>query len=137
MPHFVIQKARRRRRAFTLIEIIVILIIIALLVIIIVPHIFIQVKVGKAHRERADLEAINGAIEHYALDNGKVGGFQPTFADLRKYIDPNTDVYRNNGNDLYGDSYGPFIVGQRPVVPPKTATKLATVAGPDYWSPFQ
>jgi prepilin-type N-terminal cleavage/methylation domain-containing protein len=135
MQHLAFPKARRK--GFTLIEIIVILIIIALLVVIIVPHIFIQVKVGRARREKADLQALTSAIEHYALDNGKVGGFQPTFADIRKYLDPATDVYKNDGKDLFGDRYGPFIIGERPTVPPKTATKLSSVAGPEFWSPFQ
>ena len=129
--------ALRAHRGFSIIEVIVILIIIALMLIIVVPHIFSQLKAGKAPRIKADLVTLNSAIEHYALDNGKVGGFQPEYADLRKYLDPKSDVYRDNGKDVFGDSYGPFTVGTRPSVPPETAARLSDVVSQDYWSPFQ
>jgi Tfp pilus assembly protein PilE len=125
------------RRGFTIIEIAVILIIIALMLIIIVPHFANELKESKARRVKADLITLNAAIEHYALDNGKVSGARASYADLRKYLDPETDVYRLNGQDALGDRYGPFTVGVRPSVPPKTAGKLESVAGPDFWSPFQ
>jgi type II secretion system protein G len=125
------------RRGFTIIEIAVILVIIALMLVIIVPHFFSQLKARKAQRVKEDLITLNSAIEHYALDNGKTSGAQPGYADLRKYLDPRTDVYRRDGKDVFGDSYGPFIVGTRPSVPPKTEDRLMDVAGPDFWSPFQ
>jgi len=125
------------RRAFTLIEIAVILVIIALMMIIVIPHFLVQAKERKARRVKQDLVALNVAIEHYALDNGKVSGYRLSYADLQKYLDPKTDVYQRDGRDILGDSYGPFTVGQRPAVPTKTATELSTVAGADYWSPFQ
>ena len=125
------------RRGFTIIEIVVILIIIALMLVIIVPHCFTELKARKAARVKSDLVALNSAIEHYALDNGKVGGAHADFADLRKYLDPQTDVYRRNGRDIFGDSYGPFIVGTRPSVPQRTVRALSGVISDDYWSPYQ
>jgi general secretion pathway protein G len=125
------------RRGFTIIEIAVILIIIGLMLVIVVPHFFIQVKERKARRVKADLVTLNTAIEHYALDNGKVSGAQVSYADLRKYLDTSTDIYQSDGRDVFGDSYGPFIVGSRPTVPRKTEDKLSDVAGPEFWSPFQ
>ena len=125
------------RRGFTIIEIAVILVIIALMLVIIIPHFFSEMKERKAHRVKNDLITLNSAIEHYALDNGKVSGFQPAYADLRKYLDPKSDVYRLQGKDILGDTYGPFTIGVRPPVPPKTASQLLDVAGPDFWSPFQ
>ena len=127
----------RRRRGFTIIEVVVILIIIGLMLVILVPHVFNILKLRKADRVRADLVTLNAAIEHYALDNGKVGGIHVQYADLRKYLDPQSDAYRRDGSDVFGDSYGPFIVGDRPSVPRRTATKLSDVTGADFWSPFQ
>lgn len=124
------------RRGFTIIETAVILIIIALMLLIIVPHFLQQLEVGKAQRVRDDLVALNTAIEHYALDNGKAAGAAVNYDDLRKYLDPKTDAYRREGHDVYGDSYGPFSVGTRPSVPEATADRLAAMTGPDYWSPF-
>jgi type II secretory pathway pseudopilin PulG len=135
MPHFT--SPRPPRRAFTIIEVAVILVIIALMLVIIVPHLLNGLKARKAQRVKDDLVTLNSAIEHYALDTGKVAGFQPDYADLRKYLDPNTDIYLRQGEDILGDTYGPFTVGARPSVPPKTASKLSTVAGPDFWSPYQ
>jgi type II secretory pathway pseudopilin PulG len=125
------------RRGFTIIEIAVILIIIALMLVIIIPHFFSKLKERKARRVKEDLITLNAAIEHYALDNGKTSGFHPSYADVRKYLDPKSDVYRRDGKDVLGDAYGPFTVGARPPVPPKTASELMDVAGPDFWSPFQ
>ena len=128
---------RSSTRGFTIVEIIVVMIIIALMLIIIIPHTVIELKARKAQRVKNDLITLNSAIEHYALDNGKTSGFQPTFADLRKYLDPKSDIARLNGKDVYGEAYGPFVVGSRPAVPPQTAHKLSSVASPDFWSPFR
>ena len=129
--------ALRARRGFTIIEVIVVVIIIGLMLLLIVPHLFSELKMRKAGRIKDDLMTLNSAIEHYALDNGKMGGVQPSYADLRKYLDPKTDVYRRNGKDVFGESYGPFTIGTRPSVPAQGATKLSDVASQDFWSPFQ
>jgi len=136
MPHLP-SSTVRARRGFTIIEVAVILIIIALMLIIIVPHLLSMLEARKAQRVKDDLVTLNSAIEHYALDNGKVSGMQPAFADLRKYLDPKTDIFRRNGKDAFGDSYGPFIIGARPSVPPHTASKLSDAVSEDFWSPFQ
>jgi prepilin-type N-terminal cleavage/methylation domain-containing protein len=135
MPHP--PSLARTRRGFTIIEIVVVLIIIALMLIIIIPHFFTTMKSKEAEVVKADLVELNSAIEHYALDNGKVAGTALDYADLRKYLDQSTDAYRRNGRDVFGDSYGPFIVGKRPSVPKETAAKLAGTVPTDYWSPYQ
>jgi len=128
--------SRSARRGFTIIEIAIIIIIIALMLIIVLPHFLNQINGGRAKREKADLDALNVAIEHYALDNGKMEG-HPSYEDLRRYLDPKTDVAHNDGKDVFGNSYGPFTIGSPPSVPPGTAAKLSGVAGPDFWSPHQ
>jgi prepilin-type N-terminal cleavage/methylation domain-containing protein len=125
------------RHGFTIIETAVVLIIIALMIVIIVPHFLQEWNAAKAERVKNDLVTLNSAIEHFALDNGKTAGVSVTYDDLRKYLDPNSDAYRRGGRDVFGDSYGPFIVGSRPGVPQHAADKLSGVAGPDFWSPFQ
>jgi type II secretory pathway pseudopilin PulG len=137
MPHSPSLTLHRARTGFTLVEIVVLLIIIALMLVIIVPHFLNQWTVRKADRVKADLVTLNAAIEHYALDNGKVAGSEVNYTDIRKYLDPNTDAYHQNGRDVFGDTYGPFAVGSRPAVPPKTADRLSELVGQDYWSPFQ
>jgi prepilin-type N-terminal cleavage/methylation domain-containing protein len=134
MPHS--PSSRTSRRGFTLIEIAVILVIIALVLAIIIPHFFLKIQEARARRVLNDLVTLNSAIEHYALDSGKVRG-QPSFSDIQKYIDRDSDVYRRDGSDVFGDSYGPFTIGSRPSVPNNTRKKLESVAGPDFWSPYQ
>lgn len=140
MPHSpflqpLFRKARSRS-AFTIIETVVILIIIALMLAIIVPHMLMGLKTNKAKRVKQDLVTLNSAIEHFALDNGKVGGVEVNYLELRKYLDPESDVFLRDGKNIYGDTYGPFYVGTRPSVPANTADKLSDVAGVEYWSPF-
>jgi type II secretory pathway pseudopilin PulG len=131
-PYFTV----RARKGFTVIEIIVIIIILGLMLVIIVPHILNGIEGRKAERVKADLWTLNSAIEHYALDNGKVGGVTVNYADLRKYLDPHTDVFRRNGLDVFGEAYGPFTVGTRPSVPARTADKLSETVAQDFWSPY-
>lgn len=115
----------------------VILIIIALMMIIIVPHFISGLTGRKAERVRNDLVTLNAAIEHYALDNGKVSGAELSYSDLRKYLNQGSDVYRRDGRDIFGDTYGPFVVGSRPGVPAYAAEKLSSAVSQDFWSPFQ
>jgi len=136
MPHSP-SSAVRAPRGFTIIEVVVIIIIIALMLVIVIPHYFSEQKAAKAKRVKNDLVTLNSAIEHYALDNGKVSGVHPTYADISKYLDPKSDIYRHEGRDIFGDAYGPFTVGDRPTVPEKTASRLSEVVGEDFWSPFQ
>ena len=139
MPHLpsLIQRTYGSRRGFTIIEIIVILIIIALMLVIIVPHFVSGLKARKAQSVKEDLVTLNSAIEHYALDNGKVSGAQVNYADLREYLDQKTNVYRLNDKDVFGDTYGPFAVGTRPSIPAPTAGQLSDVVPSEFWSPFQ
>jgi type II secretory pathway pseudopilin PulG len=127
----------RVRGGFTIIEIVVILIIIALMLLIIVPHALLERKAGKAQRVKDDLVTLNAAIEHYALDNGKVSGVTLNYSDVRKYLDEKSDIYKLGGEDAFGDTYGPYVVGTRPTVPAKTEETLSTVVGPEFWSPFK
>jgi len=136
MPHSS-SSAPGAHRGFTIIEIVVVLIIIGLMMLIVIPHLFVDAKLRKARRVKDDLISLNSAIEHYALDNGKVGGTQPTYVDIRKYLDQKTDVYRLGGQDVFGDTYGPFTVGSRPTVPQKTAARFMDVVSDDFWSPFR
>jgi len=125
------------RLGFTIVETAVVLVIIALMLIILIPH-FLQVRKSRnAERVKADLVTLNSAIEHYALDNGKLAGAPVNYGDLRKYLDPKTDAYLRAGRDVFGDSYGPFTVGSRPSVPGGVVDKLSDVVSPDFWSPFQ
>ncbi|HEX4084846.1 MAG TPA: prepilin-type cleavage/methylation domain-containing protein [Chthoniobacteraceae bacterium] len=128
---------RRSRGGFTVIEIVVVFIIIALMLVIIVPHFVLEVKARKAARVKADVAALNSALEHFALDNGKTAGYDASYADIRKYLNPQSDAYKLNGQDLLGDQFGPYVVGTRITVPLPTQEKLSSVTPREYWSPYQ
>ncbi len=128
---------RACRRAFTIIEIIVILIIMALMLVIVIPHLSVGEKERKARQIKDDLAVLNAAVEHYAVDNTKASGIEVTYADISKYVDPNSPVYLRGGKDVFGDSYGPFTVGSLPPVPPDAINRLSNAVDEDFWSPYR
>ena len=87
-------------------------------------------------RVRHDLETLDAAVQRYALQTDRDGGFRASFPDLVKYLDPDSDVYRNHGKDCLGHDYGPFTVDARPQIPAKTAEVLSDAVPADFWSPY-
>ena len=129
-------KLSRRRGAFTLVEIMIVVAIIALLASIAVPGFLRARKRTQASRVLNDLRHLDGAIDQYALENNKPGGYVATFSDLRVYLKAGGTLY-NTGNDIFGDQYGPsFTVDFPPKIPPNTWAALSDVAGTDFWSPY-
>ena len=110
--------------------------IIALLASIAVPGFLRARKRSQASRVINDLRHLDGAIDQYALENNKPGGYVATFTDLRVYLKNGGALY-NTGNDVFGNQYGPaFTVDSPPKVPPNTWAALSDVATTDFWSPY-
>src|SRR5438093_716898 len=86
----------RRRRSFTIIEIIVVLCIVALLLVIVIPFFIVNHRRTQAESVLKDLKALDSAVQRYALQTERHAGYNPSFADLKKYLDPDTDVYAND-----------------------------------------
>ncbi|SRR5581483_4829627 len=126
-----------RRRAFTLIEIIVILLIVALMIVVIIPVFIIHHRKAQSQHVLHDLKTLDAALHRYALETEKQPGFNPTFQDLKKYLDPSTDAYRTNGKDAFGHPYGPFTVDSQPKVPAKTAEDLSGIVDDEFWSTYR
>ena len=129
-------KLNRRRGGFTLVEIMIVVAIIALLASIAVPGFLRARKRAQASRVINDLRHLDGAIDQYALETNKPGGFIATFTDLRVYLKDGGALY-NTGNDIFGNQYGPaFTVDSPPKIPPNTWAALSDVASTDFWSPY-
>ena len=129
-------KLSRRRGAFTLVEIMIVVAIIALLASIAVPGFLRARKRAQASRIVNDLRHLDAAIDQYALETSKPGGYIATFNDLRVYLKEGGMLY-NTGQDIFGDQYGPsFTVDFPPKVPPNTWNALSDVASADFWSPY-
>jgi prepilin-type N-terminal cleavage/methylation domain-containing protein len=129
-------KLSRHRGGFTLVEIMIVVAIIALLASIAVPGFIRARKRTQASRVLNDLRHLDGAVDQYALETDKPGGFIATFSDLRVYLKDGGILY-NTGNDIFGDQYGPsFTVDFPPKIPPNTWAALSDVAGTDFWSPY-
>ena len=127
---------RRYFRGFTLVELMIVVAIIALLASIAVPGFLRARKRTQASRVLNDLRHLDGAIDQYALETDKPGGYIATFSDLRAYL-KNGGMLYNTGNDIFGDQYGPsFTVDSPPKVPPNTFLALSDVATTDFWSPY-
>jgi prepilin-type N-terminal cleavage/methylation domain-containing protein len=125
-----------KRHGFTLVEIMIVVAIIALLASIAVPGFLRARKRSQATRILNDLRILDGAIDLYAIENNKASGAHPIFSDLKVYLKKGSILY-NTGNDIFGNSYGPFSVDSLPAVPAAAKTALSDVADPSFWSPYQ
>jgi prepilin-type N-terminal cleavage/methylation domain-containing protein len=123
------------RRGFTLVEIMIVVAIIALLASIAVPNFLRARKRSQATRILEDLRMLDNATDEYAIDNNKTSGMNPAFADLKAYLKTGSMLY-NTGQDLFGDSYGPFTVDTIPKVPAAAYATLSDAAPLSFWSPY-
>ena len=130
-----LQKLQTRRGGFTLVGIMIVVAIIALLAAIAVPNFLRARKRSQATRILEDLRLIDAAVDQYAMETGKASGANPDWADVKAYLKANTTVY-NTGQDLFGNSYGPFTVDQLPTVPSAAFSTLSDVAPASFWSPY-
>ena len=124
-----------RLRGFTLVEIMIVVAIIALLASIAVPNFLRARKRSQAVRILEDLRQLDGATDMYAMDNSKTSGMNPNFTDLKGYIKSGSILYMT-GDDVLGDSYGPFTVDSVTAVPMPAYNALSDVAPVAFWSPY-
>jgi prepilin-type N-terminal cleavage/methylation domain-containing protein len=138
-PKFVntsmLQKFHKKKGGFTLVEIMITVVIIGMLAAIAVPGWFRARKRSQAGRILEDLVQLDHATDEYAVDNTKTTGANPTFTDLRNYLKTGSVLY-TTGQDLFGDSYGPFTVDSVVLVPRPAFTSLSDVAPTVFWSPY-
>jgi type II secretory pathway pseudopilin PulG len=109
--------------------------VIAVLAAIAVPNWVRARKRTQATRILEDLRLLDHAVDQYAIDNSKTAGMNPEFGDLKVYVKANTDLYLT-GEDLFGDSYGPYTVDSTIHVPDGAYSALSDVAPSTFWSPY-
>src|SRR5438105_13926101 len=107
---------KSRNGGFTLVEIMIAVAIVVLLASIAIPNFLRARKRSQASKVLEDLRQLDGAVDQYAIDTGRVTGFNPTFDDLKNYVKAGTPLY-NTGADLFGNTYGPFTVDNVVKVP--------------------
>jgi prepilin-type N-terminal cleavage/methylation domain-containing protein len=130
-----LESLKFNRRGFTLVEIMIVVAIIALLASIAVPNFMRARKRAQATRILEDLRVIDSATDEYAIENNKTSGMNPIWGDLKNYLKTGSVLY-STGQDLFGDSYGPFTVDTIPKVPTSAYNNLSDVAPASFWSPF-
>ena len=128
-------RSSRKTAGFTLVEIMIVVAIIALLAAIAVPNFLRARKRSQATTILNDLRMLDHAMDQYAMETGKVSGFQPSFSDLQNYLKTGTNLY-TSGADLFGDSYGPFQVDSIPQVPTSAFNTLSDVADAGFWGQY-
>jgi len=117
------------------VEIMIVVAIIALLAAIAVPNFLRARKRSQATRILEDLMQLDHADDQYAIDNGKTSGASASFTDLAAYIKTGTILYET-GEDIFGDTYGPFTVDSTVLVPQNAYDTLSDVAPYTFWSPY-
>jgi prepilin-type N-terminal cleavage/methylation domain-containing protein len=126
---------RRNRAGFTLVEIMIVVAIIALLAAIAVPGFLRARKRSQASKIINDLRLIDGAVDQYAIENGKKTGDTVNTADWTNYLKKDTSLYAT-GKDILGNDYGAQTVDSLPKVPQSSRTALSDVTDTTFWSPY-
>ena len=109
--------------------------IIALLAAIAAPGFLRARKRSQASKILNDLRMIDGAVDQYAIENGKKSGDPIAVADWTNYVKKDI-VHFATGQDFFGDDYGVQSVDTLPKVPQVAYNTLSDVAGSAFWSPF-
>ena len=133
-----LNKLNKRRGGFTLVEIMIVVAIIALLAAIAVPGFLRARKRSQASKVLNDLRLIDAAVDQYAIENNKAGGFVVTPAMWTQYLKAGTILANTGGHPTYG-AYGSQVVD---VIPKVNATgftafaDLSDVAPSTFWAPY-
>lgn len=129
-------KPNPNSHGFTLVEIMIVVAIIALLASIAVPNFLRARKRSQATRILEDLRLLDSSMDQYAIETNKMTGSHPGLGDLKNYLKTGTQLY-NTGNDIFGNSYGPFTIDSIPKVPTSAFNALSDVADGSFWSPYR
>ena len=131
-----LRKLNTKHAGFTLVEIMIVVAIIALLAAIAVPNFLRSRKRSQATQVLEDLRILDSAVDQYAIETSRPGGFVPTFADLQNYIKTGTRLHSSGNADILGNSFGAYAVDAPPKVASATFNALSDVAPASFWSPY-
>ena len=133
-----LRKLNTNRGGFTLVEIMIVVAIIALLAAIAVPNFLRSRKRSQATQVLEDLRIIDAAVDQYAIEFNKAGGFGPVvWSDIQKYVKNGTRLYTSGGVDILGNSFTLPTVDSVPKVSATSFGALSDVAPADFWSPYR
>lgn len=130
-----LKKLTTKRAGFTLVEIMIVVAIIALLAAIAVPGFLRARKRSQASKILNDLRLIDGAVDQYAIENGKASGTVLAVSDWTNYLKKDTNLYAT-GKDLLGNDFGVQTIDSLPKVPAASYAALSDVADSNFWSPY-
>src|SRR6266571_822424 len=121
-----LRKLNTKHAGFTLVEIMIVVAIIALLAAIAVPNFLRSRKRSQATQVLEDLRIIDSAVDQYAIETNRPGGFGPlTWADIKNYMKTGTRLYTTaTGTDILGNQFTLPSVDFPPIVAGGTYTAL-------------
>jgi general secretion pathway protein G len=99
--------SKQQHRGFTLLELLVVIVIIGLLAGYVAPRYFSQVGKSETQVARAQIDALEKALDQYRLDNRRFPSAEEGLAALQPYLK------KNLPNDPWGRPYVYRVPGQR------------------------
>ena len=129
----------RVQRGFTLIEIMLVVATIALLAVIAVPSYIRARKRSQAVTILDGMRTLEGAINLYTIENGKVGAQAISATDIPSflpYIKTGCPLYTSLPNDLLGNPVTFTTLDEAPKISDTTFSALSSAVPLNFWSPY-
>jgi hypothetical protein len=88
-----------------------------------------------AHQTIEDARMLDAAVDQFAIEKNVGEGSAVTWEQIRPYLPKTTQLYATGGT-IFGDKFGPFIVGTTPAVPRESYHRLKDYLPAEAWEGF-
>ena len=129
-------KLLKRIPPVTVFDLLILLAIVAVLLAVAIPGYRRADEMADANQVKRELEAVERAVERAAAEHGIAPGETVDFGRYGAYIEK-PERLAKEGVDVFGNAFGPQVVGERPRVPEATAARCAGLVEEGFWEPYR
>ncbi len=124
--------------AFSVTETVLLILVAVLLAGVAVPRFLQAQKRSEAREILEDLQAIDSAIDQYAIQSGLAPGSPVPWTKVQYYLRPDSRAATNPVNRIGGDySATPYSVDGPVPTPVGTKAALGGVVAEEFWKPYE